>query len=126
MGRKRKKQVSAKQEPEVRAAITPERFRRLYLLLGQLEAGPQPRAPLLKALSVDIRGFYRDLEFLRSIGIRIHLQKGKYSLEGEVVSARALLPVPDLRLTLAECQQLARGRTRLHTRIQQQIEDWKA
>ncbi|MFQ3591924.1 MAG: hypothetical protein SNJ82_01910 [Gemmataceae bacterium] len=117
-----------KQEPDPweaqRLAITPERFVRLYRLVGELGGGPRTRSALLKTLKLDVRGFYRDLETLRAVGVQVVLREGLYYLEGNAGVARARLPFPDVRLTLAEAQQLAKGRTAIHRWLQEQIEGW--
>jgi predicted DNA-binding transcriptional regulator YafY len=125
MARKRTKQESHPQEL-ARLAITPERFVRLYRLLGELAEGPRARSPLLKALDLDVRGFYRDLETLRSVGVQVTLREGLYHLEGDAEAARARLPFPDVRLTLAEARSLAKGRSVLQRWLQDQINGWTA
>ena len=106
------KKKSRRPEPvsTERPSITPERFRRLHLLLRLVAAAPCPRDQLAKALSLDVRGFYRDLEALRAAGIVIALGDGAYSLKGKLDDALGKLPFPDPRVTLAEVVQLSRGR----------------
>jgi hypothetical protein len=104
--------------------VTAERFSRLYQLVQFLGSGPRTREKLIERLAVDVRGFYRDLELLRGAGIGITLQAGAYQLEGGLEDALALLPFPDLHLTLGEVRQLARGRTRAHRYVQQQLESY--
>jgi hypothetical protein len=106
-----------------RAAVTPERFNRLYRLLQMLATGPQTRQALARRLQLDVRGFYRDLEVLRSAGITILQSEGRYALQGEAPSALARLPFPDPRLTFGEVQQLVKGRTAAHKRIKEQIDE---
>src|SRR5207253_231940 len=61
--------------------LTPQRAARLYKLLILLGEGPQTRQFLLRRLKLDIRGFYRDLESLRALGIEVEPDLGnKYSL----------------------------------------------
>src|SRR5262249_10150045 len=92
-------------------AVTHERAKRLYRLLHLLATGPQTRATLMKRLQLDVRGFYRDLELLRSSGIELPLSQRRYTLAMKVDDAIARLPFPDPRLTLAEAIQLAKGRS---------------
>jgi hypothetical protein len=120
MARKRSQQAPPAED--VRPAVTPERFRRLYTLLGEVGTSPRSRAYLLKALAIDVRGFYRDLELLRSVGITVSLAESRYSLAGDAEQARARLPFPDPRLTLGEARQVARGRSRTHARLTGQID----
>jgi predicted DNA-binding transcriptional regulator YafY len=116
------KKRTAPSEAEPRAAVTVERFARLYCLLNLLAAGPQTRARLTRSLKLDVRGFYRDLELLRKAGITVTLAEGRYTLAGDVEDALARLPFPDPLLTLGEAVQLARGRTAAHRKLRGQIE----
>jgi hypothetical protein len=70
-----------------------------------------------------VRSFYRDLHLLRGIGFSIPLSGQRYQLEGgmsDETSAR--MPFPDPDLTLAEAQQLARGTSAAHRKLQDQID----
>jgi len=98
-------------------SVTLERAVRLYRLLELLTAGPQTRGLLMRRLKLDVRGFYRDLEMLRSAGISVRMQNRRYSVE-EVEKAINRLPMPDPHLTLGEARQLAKGRTRAHRQLQ--------
>jgi len=91
-------------------AVTPQRAARVYRLLLLLSSGPQDRERLTRRLRLDVRGFYRDLELLRTAGIEVTLTSGCYSLEGKVKDSVARLPLPDPHLTLGEALQLAKGR----------------
>lgn len=113
----------ASSTPAERPAVTGERFTRLYRLLRHLGEEPRSREQLLAHLGLDVRGFYRDLELLRSIGIVIQLDAGNYLLGEGMEQAIVRLPFPDLHLTLGEMQQLARGKTRLHRLVQEKIEE---
>src|SRR5947208_561230 len=53
--------------------ITPERAARLFQLLSLLGRGVQTRAGLIRTLRLTVRGFYRDLEVLRGVGIDVSL-----------------------------------------------------
>jgi predicted DNA-binding transcriptional regulator YafY len=116
------KKRTSRPKAEPRAAVTAERFTRLYRLLNLLAAGPQTRARLTRSLKLDMRGFYRDLELLRKAGITIALTEGRYALAEDVEDALARLPFPDPLLTLGEALQLARGRTAAHRKLRGQIE----
>jgi hypothetical protein len=91
-------------------------------MLHFLGSAPRTREWLTGKLELDVRGFYRDLEFLRSAGITISLGDAGYHLGGTVAEAVAGLPFPDPHLTLGEVRQLARGRSRAHRRLQEQID----
>ena len=69
-----------------------------------------------------MRGFYRDLEALRAVGIAVRLSKGKYVLEEEIVAAIERLPFPDPNLTLGEARQLAKGRSLAHRKLRDLLE----
>jgi hypothetical protein len=105
-----------------RPGVTPERFSRLHKLVQFLGSGPKSRDLLTKHLDLDVRGFYRDLEILRSVGVEVVLEEGRYTLSGEPEDAIARLPFPDPRLSLGEMRRLARGRTSTHRQLQAQID----
>jgi hypothetical protein len=75
----------------------------------------------MRQLRLDVRGFYRDLEVLRTAGIAVTLKDRRYNLEDDLGLAIARLPFPDPGLTLGEAIQLAKGRTAAHRRLKQQI-----
>jgi predicted DNA-binding transcriptional regulator YafY len=101
--------------------ITPERAARLYRLVQLLGHSSQTRTALIRALSLNVRGFYRDLEVLRQAGVAVALVKSRYILEDAPADAAERLPFPDPGLTLGEARQLARGRTRAHKKVRDQI-----
>src|SRR5262249_12676199 len=107
----------ASKSPTQRAATSPvtsERAARLYRLLRLLGRKPQPGEALAQALELGVRGFYRDLEALRAVGIEIQLHESRYTLVGKLADAVARLPFPDPGLTLGEATILARGRSKAH------------
>jgi predicted DNA-binding transcriptional regulator YafY len=102
--------------------LTPQRAARLYRMLTLLGTGPQTRQFLLRRLRLDIRGFYRDLEALRSLGIEVAPDPGnKYALLGTLDDALAHLPFPDPGLNVRDALQLADGSTAAHRRLRQRI-----
>ena len=103
--------------PVERPAVTPERFRRLYRLIQFLGEGPQSRERLTRHLDLDVRGFYRDLEWLRKFSISVVMEDGRYRLDEDAEKAIARLPLPDPQLTLGEAMQLAKGRTAAHRKL---------
>lgn len=107
MAKKRKTSPSPASSP---VSVTPERFVRLYRMVKLLAGGPQTRETLARRLRLDVRGFYRDLDLLRSSGLSITLAEGRYSLEQKAEEALDLLPFPDPRLTLGAARTLAKGR----------------
>jgi predicted DNA-binding transcriptional regulator YafY len=103
------------------APVTAERANRLYRLLHLLGKKAQTRDFLAKQLRLGVRGFYRDLESLRTAAIDITVKDGCYLLNGKLADAVAKLPFPDPGLTLGEAQQLARGRSAAHRKLKQQL-----
>jgi hypothetical protein len=102
-------------------AVTFERSARLCRLLHILSGGSQSRQSLIKQLRLDVRGFYRDLELLRSAGIGLPLIKGRYELGKPLNQLLPRLPFPDPGLTLGDAMQLAKGRTAAHSKLRKQI-----
>ena len=102
--------------------VTANRAARLYRLLTILSKGPKSRAGLIRTLRVGVRDFYRDLVVLESVGIRVQLVSGRYTLSESVANAIDRLPFPDPGLTLGEARQLAKGRSKAHRKLKDQIE----
>lgn len=101
--------------------VTPDRAERLYRLLRLLGNGARSRASVLRQLRLNIRGFYRDLEVLRAVGVRVELTNGHYTLLDDLADAVERLPFPDPCLTVGDARQLARGRSRAHEKIRQRL-----
>jgi hypothetical protein len=115
--------VAAAATAAARPAVTAERFSRLYRLVRFLGEGPKTRGQLTAHAGLDVRGFYRDLEVLDAFGIEVSLSEGQYVLTGGADAAVARLPFPDPHLTLGEMAQLARGRTAVHRRLLERIDE---
>lgn len=98
-------------------AVTVDRAQRLFRLLKLLGQGPQTRPVLTRKLRLPIRGFYRDLEVLREVGIKIKLYDSRYHLQDDLSDALDRLPFPDPKLTLGDARQLGRGRLAVHRKI---------
>ena len=94
---------------------------RLYQLVRLLGKGRQTRAVLQRKLRLDVRGFYRDLDSLRTAGVDVVLADGRYNLGQTVETAFARLPFPDPQITCGEAMTLARGKTAAHRKLKQQI-----
>jgi predicted DNA-binding transcriptional regulator YafY len=101
--------------------ISPERAARLFRLVTLLKRGAQTRAGLIRALRLNLRGFYRDLEVLRTAGIAVALVEGEFVLRTAAARALERLPFPDPCLTVGEARQLARGRSRAHQKLRAQL-----
>ncbi len=102
-------------------AITPGRAARLYQLLTLTAATPRTRAALLKKLKVDLRGFYRDVGFLRELAITLTCDGDRYKLDDDLDAALDRLPFPDPGLSLRDAIQLAEGRTAAHRKLKARI-----
>jgi hypothetical protein len=103
--------------------VTAERFARLVRLVRALTKKGQTREQLTKQLALDVRGFYRDLELLRSVGINVALEGGAYTLGEPAEDVLARLPFPDPHLSLGEARQLAKGRSRVHQELKGHIDE---
>ena len=104
------------------AALTAPRAARLYRLLTLLGDGPQTRRTLLTRLKIDIRGFYRDLEALRGLGIEVvTTPDNKYSLLIDLEEALSRLPFPDPGLSVRDALQLCNGTTAAHRKLRQRV-----
>lgn len=116
----------AKKRSEPRApavtTVTADRAGRLYRLLNSLGHGARTRSVLTRKLKLGIRGFYRDLEVLRDVGIAVDLVNGRYVLLEALAEAIARLPFPDPGLTLGEARLLAKGRSRAHRKLKEQLQ----
>ena len=117
MARKRTRAAASSQR-----AISAVRAGRLFQLIVLLATPGKPRPAILRRLSVDLRGFYRDLEKLREFGVEVSVQGQQYRLETSFESAVARLPFPDPRLNLHEAILLAKGKTAAHRKLRSRIE----
>ena len=104
------------------APLTAERATRLHKLLKLIAGTARPRPLLLTRLNLDLRGFYRDVKYLRSVGVEIGTTGDKYLLIGELDAARGRVPLPDPGLTLEEASQLARGSSAAHRKLRSLID----
>jgi predicted DNA-binding transcriptional regulator YafY len=102
--------------------VTPERFVRLYRMVRLLAGSPQTREAIARRLRLDVRGFYRDLDLLRSSGVAVDLEAGRYTLAQDTDDALAHLPFPDPHLTLGEARMLAKGKSTAHRALMKAIE----
>lgn len=104
------------------APLTVDRATRLHKLLKLIAGTARSRAVLLSKLGLDLRGFYRDVKFLRSAGVEVGTTGDKYLLIGELDAARGRVPLPDPGLTLEEANQLARGSSAAHRKLRTLID----
>jgi predicted DNA-binding transcriptional regulator YafY len=117
---KKRKPVTKPKPPA--PGVTPERFVRLYRMVQLLSGGPQTRDAIARRLRLDVRGFYRDLDLLRSSGVSVTLDASRYVLHQGADDALARLPFPDPRLTLGEARTLSKGRGLAHRALAKTIE----
>jgi hypothetical protein len=106
---------------ETARAVTADRVARLYRLVSILSGRPVPRLVLLRRIGMNQRSFYRDIEFLRSIGIGVVAAESRYALELDFDAALARLPFPDPYLTLGQAILLARGKSSAHKAMQKRV-----
>ena len=112
--------MATKRDPgrnDEKPTVTVERAARLYQMLKMLGEGPQARGLLARRLRLDVRGFYRDLELLRAVGIVVEADSRRYRLLGSLQDALNRLPLPDPHLTLGEAARLAVGRDPAHRKL---------
>jgi hypothetical protein len=104
-------------------SLTSLRAARLYRLLTLVGTGPQTRSLLLRRLKLDVRGFYRDLEALRTLGIEVTPtgDETKYTLVGELDDALAKLPFPDPGLNVRDALHLANNSKAAHRKLKQRV-----
>jgi hypothetical protein len=112
-----------KKRADADAVLTPQRAARLFRLLSLLGNGSQTRISLLKRLKLDLRGFYRDLKFLRSLGVEYSSRNHRYALASDLDTALARLPFPDPGLSLKDALQLSKGSSEAHRKLKRRI-DW--
>src|ERR1700704_550099 len=108
--------------PAPATTVTADRAARLFRLLNLLGRGAQTRAVLTRRLHLGIRGFYRDLEVLREVGIAVDLVNGRYHLLEDLPHAVDRLPFPDPGLTLGEVRLLCKGRSQAHRKLKSQLD----
>lgn len=114
--------MGSKKADPVPVTLTAPRAARLYKLLTMLGEGAQTRRRLLSRLKLDIRGFYRDLEVLRGLGIEIVAgADNKYFLSNGLDDALSRLPFPDPGLNVRDALQLAKGETPAHRKLRQRV-----
>ncbi len=111
----------AQSAPET-ATVTRDRAARLAKFLKLLTGSAKTRTALMAKLKTDQRAFYRDLRFLRSLGIQVNAEGDKYLLDGTLDAARAKLPCPDPGLTMAEAVALSRGTSEGHRKLKRMVE----
>jgi predicted DNA-binding transcriptional regulator YafY len=114
--------MTSKKSDAPAGAVTAERAQRLFRMLNLLGRGPQTRVALIRKLRLTIRGFYRDLEALRDIGIEVKLHANRYHLQDDLALSLDRLPFPDPNLTLGEARQLGRGRSAVHRKIKSMLD----
>lgn len=102
--------------------LTAPRAARLYKLLTLLADAPQTRRTLLVRLKLDLRGFYRDLEAIRKLGIDLQLgTNNRYTLPCDLNVALEKLPFPDPGLNVRDVLQLVVGTSAAHRKLRQRV-----
>jgi hypothetical protein len=116
--------MSKHHAPEPAPTLTLPRACRLYRLLSLTAEATRSRKVLLTRLKVDVRGFYRDLELLRALGIEIACDGDKYQLAGDLNDALAKLPFPDPGLSFRDVLTLSRGTGDAHKKLRRRMESF--
>jgi hypothetical protein len=88
--------------------ITLGRAARLRRFVSLLAQKPRTRDEVLRELGIGLRTFYRELDFVKRLGIRVGRKDRAYSLQTTTEKAEGLLPFPDPQLSFAEVAELAR------------------
>ena len=81
------------------------RLHRLVMLLAQ---GSRRRDDLLRELGIGLRSFYRELELLKRLGIKVQNKDRGYSLGTSIEQAERQLPFTNPHLSFAEMADLSR------------------
>lgn len=105
-------------------AITPARAARLYKLLSLMSEAPRTRKFLLGKLKIDIRGFYRDMECLRTLGVEIDFDGTKYQLVTPLDTATSMVPFPDPGLSIRDAIALSKGNSEAHKKLKKKLESF--
>ena len=101
--------------------ITLGRAARLHRLVSNLAESPKSREALLAELKVGLRTFYRELELLRRVGVKIRLADRAYRMQTTMEEAEGRLPFPDPQLSFAEMAELARGQGEAARRLAEML-----
>ncbi len=88
--------------------ITLGRAARLHQMVTILAQGSRTRESVLAALGIGLRTFYRELELLKRVGVKVRLVGRAYTLLTSSAEAEGRLPFPDPQLSFAEMADLAR------------------
>ena len=104
------------------AGITPHRASRLFRLLTLLGGRPQSRPGLLKRLRIDLRSFYRDIEYLRGLGVEISANGGCYVLSVDLDYALGRLPFPDPGFSIRDVMHLLNGSSTAKKKLKLKVE----
>lgn len=102
--------------------IAVHRAARLYRLVTLLGEKAKPRETLLKKLKLDLRGFYRDIEFLRELEIDITARDGSYILSTTLDEALGRLPFPDPCLSVSDAIHLLNGSSAARKKLRKKLE----
>lgn len=102
--------------------LSPVRAHRLCKMLIALGHGPQPKEKLVRKLRVEERGFFRDLQLMRKLGIAVTATGNRYLLMMSFGEALSKLPVPDLKLSLRDALELSHGHSPTQRRVRRKLE----
>lgn len=102
--------------------IAVHRAARLYRLVLLVGEKAKPRDLLLKKLKLDLRGFYRDVEFLRELEIDIAAKDGTYVLSTGLDEALGRLPFPDPGFSIRDAIHLLNGSSAAKKKLKKKLE----
>jgi predicted DNA-binding transcriptional regulator YafY len=102
--------------------IASHRASRLYKLVTLIGEKAKTRETLLRKLKIDVRCFYRDLEFLRLLGIAIATTAGEYHLGGSLEDALGRIPFPDPCFSVRDAIQLVNGSAAVKKKLKKKLE----
>jgi predicted DNA-binding transcriptional regulator YafY len=108
--------------PDAPAGIAVHRAARLYRLVTLVGDRAKPRDWLLKKLRIDVRSFYRDLEFLRGLDVEITTVNGSYVLSSGLDDALGKIPFPDPGFSVRDALHLMSGSTAAKKKLKKAID----
>ena len=114
--------MARKKSEPITPSLSMARATRLCRFLAMISGSSRSRRVIMSRLKLDLRTFYRDLEYLRSLNIEITFQDDSYQLVGSLDDAIDRIPLPDPGLSLREAMTLARGNSEAHRKLRRRID----
>ena len=104
------------------SSLSLPRAKRLCRFLTMISESSRSRRIIMTRLKLDLRTFYRDLEYLRSLGIEITYYHESYQMVGSLDEALHRIPFPDPGLSVREAILLARGHSEAHRKLRRRLD----